>query len=89
MHKGNEIRRRSDGSIDTGYYMEIGRTCRSQAFHKVCSAIGAFLSTPKSTSGQASSVAERGSATPSGDWSGFIRQAWQDWNTGSRNMNRC
>ena len=75
MHRSDEIRRRSDGSIDTGYYMQIGRTRRSQAFHNACSAIRSSLSATKSTSDQTLRVRERRSAASFYDWSNFIRQS--------------
>ncbi len=35
MTTETQIRRRPDGSIDTAHYMAKGRTCRSDAAHRV------------------------------------------------------
>ena len=35
MTQQDGIRRRADGSIDTDYYLEIGRECRSSAFQNM------------------------------------------------------
>ncbi len=39
MYETDKIKFRQDGSINTGYYMKLGRQCRSEAAHAATSGL--------------------------------------------------
>ena len=45
MHEPDKIKRRPDGSIDSGHYLAVGRRCRSRLLRRHCRSLLALLGT--------------------------------------------